>query len=599
MRRLWQFLIPAFSLVAMLPNLGGAATFTVKNTNDSGADSLRQALLAANLAVGADTIDFAIPGPGVHTITLLSTLPQITGQVTIDGYTQPGASANTLAAGDNAVLLVVINGNSASVHGFYLVGAASGSSVIRGLAFNGVFLGPPALSGAAIRIEQSDFNLITGNFVGIAVDGATAAGGSDGVQVVNGSSNTIGGSTPAERNLVSGNIEGIEIRTQAAPSGPTVANTNQIEGNYIGTNAAGTAAVGNGSRGIHLGFQVTNTNIGLGIAGSGNLISGNSGSGIEIEDSTGTFVQGNLIGTDRAGTAAIANGGSGIVLRTGASGSQIGGNTVDERNVISGNSNGGIRIQNISPGNSIQGNFIGVDASGLVAMGNGGPGISVVDASDNTVIGGPAGNTGNVIAFNGGEGVAVGMDEAGLGVLRVAILGNRIFSNGALGIDLLAGGVAGVTPNNPDPSPGQPNLLQNFPLLTAAVPGAGTVSISGTLNSAPDASYRIELFASATCDPSGFGEGQSYLGFTDASTDVPAGNASFGPLSLATPAGQPFITATATDSVGNTSEFSQCFASAGAPAATIPTLSQGALGLLAAALALASLWLLGGRRVRR
>ena len=249
-----------------------------------------------------------IPGAGVHTITLASILPAITDTVTIDGYTQPGASPNGLATGNNAVLLVELTANLLTGHGLHVLGAGSGGSVIRGLVITGAFL-QPASTGAHIRIEQSDNNAVTGNFLGTDPTGTIARVNSDGIHIINASTNTIGGSTPAARNLIAGDgVRRVFIRSQFAASGPQVAVGNQVLGNYIGTNAAGTAALGTASDGVTL-FSNGGTSgnvIGGTAAGAGNLISG-GGFGVLIDNATTTLVQGNLIGTNVAGTAAIPN----------------------------------------------------------------------------------------------------------------------------------------------------------------------------------------------------------------------------------------------------------------------------------------------------
>jgi hypothetical protein len=556
--------------------IGGSAygaNFTVTNTNDAGAGSLRQAITDANGAAGADVIAFNIPGGGVQTITILTALPHITGPVTIDGYTQPGASANSLAIGNNAVLLIQLTGNLIDGHALHLQGPASGGSTVRGLVVNGVFLFGSLVAGY-IRIEQSDGNAVTGNFLGTDPTGTLASSGGDGVQIVNGSSNTVGGTTPAARNLIAGNgVARVDIRAQFAPSGAMAATANQVLGNYLGTNAAGTARLGQSAYGVHLdgNGNTTGNVIGGTALGAGNLISGN-GSGIAIENSSTTLVQGNLIGTDALGTAAIGNS-IGVLLRTAANNNTIGGTTAAARNVISANTGGGIGLENVSTGNVIQGNAIGVDAGGAAPLGNSLFGISAIEASNNTTIGGAAAGAGNVIAHTlNGPGVLIGVDEGGAGVVQTQILGNRIFSNGTLGIDLAQGGNEGVTPNDPGDTDTGPNDLQNFPVVTANVSGT-TATISGTLNSLPNASFRIEFFASAACDASGFGEGETFVGTTTVTTNA-SGNAMFGPLALTVPAGQGVITATAThNATSNTSEFSQC-ASPGAAATTTTLVSS-------------------------
>ncbi|MGH3088542.1 MAG: Ig-like domain-containing protein, partial [Rubrobacteraceae bacterium] len=194
--------------------------------------------------------------------------------------------------------------------------------------------------------------------------------------------------------------------------------------------------------------------------------------------------------------------------------------------------------------------------------------IVIVSVGDTTV-GGTTAGAQNVIAFNGQDGVQV------FGGLRHAILGNSVFSNGLLGINL--GSAAGVTPNDTgDPDTG-PNNLQNFPVLTSVSVSGGNVSVSGTLNSVAAKTYRLEFFASDACDASGFGEGRTFIGTTDVTTDG-GGNASFGPLSFPAPSDQPAITATATDPDNNTSEFSQCRSAIDVmnPGITITTPAEGA-----------------------
>ena len=195
------------------------------------------------------------------------------------------------------------------------------------------------------------------------------------------------------------------------------------------------------------------------------------------------------------------------------------------------------------------GNYIGVNVSGSSPLGNSGAGVHVADASENT-IGGAAVGAGNTIAFNGLAGVRVesGVDNA--------VLGNSIFSNGGLGIDL---GGDGVTPNDPGDSDG----IQNYPVLTSAVeysPGSvstnfvAAATISGTLSSGANTVYHLEFFANSGLDDSGYGEGQRYLGSTEVTTDE-SGNASF---TVSLPAElDEYVTATATDPNNNTSEFSQ------------------------------------------
>src|SRR5262249_11036558 len=170
--------------------------------------------------------------------------------------------------------------------------------------------------------------------------------------------------------------------------------------------------------------------------------------------------------------------------------------------------------------------------------------------------GGTAPGAGNRIAFNTGPGVQFG-SNAGPGN---AILGNTIFANSKLGIDL---GDDGVTANDPVNDPldadAGPNGLQNFPVLTVAATGASGTTITGLLKSTPNTTFRVELFSSDAADPSGFGEGQHYLGFTTATTSA-QGIAAFSFTPVSPVAVGKFITATATDPLNNTSEFSAALA---------------------------------------
>src|SRR5262249_4469703 len=150
------------------------------------------------------------------------------------------------------------------------------------------------------------------------------------------------------------------------------------------------------------------------------------------------------------------------------------------------------------------------------------------------------------IASNGGSGVSVAQGMAN------AILANSIVANTGLGIDL---GGAGVTPNDPGDFDGGANNLQNFPELTDALVSNGTTTVVGTLDSAPNTTYRVEFFSSPTSDPAGFGEGATFLGAARIPTDAQGKASIRQALLVAVVLGQ-FLTATATDPANNTSEFS-------------------------------------------
>jgi hypothetical protein len=525
----------------LLPSAYAATTFTVVNTNDSGAGSLRQAILDANAAAGTDTIAFNIPGSGVKTIKLDTSLPQITDPLIIDGYTQPGATPNTLAVGDNAVLLIELQGQAGAPLGprFGGLNISGGNSVVRGLVINEFSSG--------IFLTQNGGNTIEGNFIGTNQTGdARRANESYGIKIeFNSLGNLIGGTTPAARNVISGNGQGININHSS---------TITVQGNYIGTNAAGTAAIPNHTDGL---FISTNNNlIGGTVPGARNIISGNGEEGIFILNATANTVQGNYIGTDAGGTLRLGNGSFGIWMNF-ARNNLIGGTTPEARNVISANVQNGILITSESF-NRVEGNFIGTDFTGTAPLGNLRDGVRVETAPD-TRIGSTTNGAANTIAYNGGDGISVmiGSFEPRTRT-NISLRRNSIFSNGGLGIDLVDDG---VTPNSPGETNEGPVIIQNYPVITSVTSDAASTNIRGTLNSLPNSTYTIELFSSAACDPSGNGEGAVYLGSTGTLTDG-SGNGSFNvTFPSALPAGR-VVTATATDPTGtsaSTSEFSQCF----------------------------------------
>jgi len=491
MRRLLGVLLAlmlVFSLVMIvLPLQVKAATFTVTNTNDSGAGSLRQAILDANANVGTDTIDFNIPGAGPHTIQPVSVLPTITDPVIIDGYTQPGANPNTNGPGLglNTVLMIELDGSllAGNPQGLYIT---ANDCTVRGLVIN-------RFGGNGIFLLDNSGNHIEGNFIGTNVTGTTGLGnGTSGVFLQQSMDNTIGGATPAARNLISGN------------------------------SACGVTITGN--------------------------------------QANGNIVQGNLIGTDVNGTTSLGNGTDGTQVIEGSN-NTIGGTASWARNLISGNTLRGVWIYGTNAeANVVQGNFIGTDISGMGSIGNSGDGVHIWLESSNNTIGGTTAGAGNTIAFNGGDGVVITSGNS------TAIHSNSVFSNADLGIDL---GGDGVTPNDPGDGDTGANNLQNFPVLTSATSGSG-ITIKGELNSTPNTEFHVEFFSNSTCDPSGYGEGETFLGSTDVTTNG-GGNTNFTvTLPTTVPIGYS-ITATATDPDNNTSEFSQCVQVTAVPA--VPTMT--------------------------
>lgn len=353
--------------------------FVVTNTNNHGTGSLREAITNANATVGPDKIVFNIPGSGVRVINLLNTLPEIIDPVSIDASTQPGYAGKPI---------VEVNGTAiGSANGFVI---RAGGTTIRGLAiggFNGL---------SAIWIRDCDNNFIQGNHIGVDGAGNLARPNSRGILLSNSANNQIGGTTAALRNVISGSVfDGIELG----------GNNNVIQGNFIGTDAAGTTAIPNGISGVSIhSSPFTNNVIGGTAAGAGNLLSGNQ-RGITAHG-TGTVIQGNLIGTDITGTKKVPNG-TGIQAQ--GTNILIGGLTASARNIISGNGGDGLSFG--GTGSRLQGNYIGTDITGTVELGNGGSGVV---AGDNAVIGGTATGARNVISGNSGFGnISLGSNNSG------------------------------------------------------------------------------------------------------------------------------------------------------------------------------------------
>ncbi len=492
-------------------------------------------------------------------------------------------------------------------HGVLVAAGASATRVGGSGAGEGNLISGNAGVGVAIWDQTTAGTLVEGNRIGTNSAGTAAIGnGQDGVRIADSGGNTIGGTMAGTRNVISGNDgNGVQI-TGANASG------NVVQGNYIGVNATGTAALGNAWFGVRVTDGADDTEIGGSAAGAGNVIAGNGFDGVRI-DGTGTdraIVRGNVIGLNATGTAALANGDDGIEVNGSGSVHVIGGTTAAERNVVSGNSGNGVAIRgtsvtgvvvsgnyigtgqtgiaplgnagfgvhieaesntlggetigagNLISGNTrggveivgndnvVVGNLIGVDAAGTLALANGGPGVLVTNGGTGNRIGSVSGGVRNRIANNSGPGVAVTQNSTGN-----AILGSEIYANGGLGIDL---GDVGVTANDVRDTDSGPNRLQNFPVLDSAQPSGANLAIVGSLHSAPGTTYRVEFYASATGDASGHGQARTWLGHTTVTTDA-AGDATFSAVVGTAPVGHA-ITATATEDLGggtygDTSEF--------------------------------------------
>jgi len=710
-------LLLAILLATSPTGIQAQTTFVVNSTDDLDDGvcdathcSLREALTAAGVEAGELTIAFDIPGSGPYTIRPTSALPFLSGSTTVDGTTEPDFAGTPV---------IELDGTDAGdmIHGLNVAGTGN---IIRGLVIN-------RFSGNGISIgAEAQENRVEGCYIGTDLTGSTALGnGNAGVLIGEAENNLVGGPTASTRNLISGNVEGVTIVGATATG-------NLVQGNYIGTNASGNAAIPNGT-GILL-LAPDNTIGGVG-EGAGNVISGNLANGVDLfgENATENTLQGNLIGADATGTIALGNGENGVALFSSATDNLIGGTQEGARNILSGNAFGilvadlsvtGTQIQgnfigtnatgdgpipntqtgiivwgkntliggpesgagnvisgnlfagiDLGPesaetlirgnyigtdgngstamgnslgifvnfshdniiggneagagnvisgnldtnliingpdatGNILQGNFIGTDATGMIALENG-RALMILDAADNTVGGGEmgAGNvisgnhlgisvegataTGNILQGNyigvdasgsgpmgnrgagirfrtGAAGNTLGGTEAGAGNVIAnsswvgvsvqtdagtgnRILGNSIFDNSAMGIELNRDGVSANDEGDVDTGP---NNLQNYPEITSAVTNGGGIA-RATLSSAPSSTYTLDFFSDTECDDSGYGEGRTPLGTTSLTTDATGIGSVTAEFSGITGT---LVTATATDAEGSTSEFSACAA---------------------------------------
>jgi hypothetical protein len=522
-----------------------------------GVVSLAEAIIATNNTPGPQTVAFAIPRDQWWLLDNVALLRQenlflITDDATtLDFSTQTDFTGDTNPDGnevgiygvhpsnlgipsiwimsDHCVVKGLGNvyqrGNAVRLQGNFnrVIGCITDGGLYSAVEITGGSGGPSPHGNIIGGTEPGQGNVLTAGGGGISIIGPadhnvvignTLRGPSNGIEVIGSTrynlvaaDNRIGGPTPAERNIISGSgIYGEEGYPQGVQVRVEDADRTIIEGNYIGTNADGSAPAPNqrGPGGIGL------------LDARGTIIRGNLVSGLRVEganhyagqvfgiaiglagDSADTVIQGNLIGTDATGTFPVTTH-SGIVSTF-----FPGGNAAD------------------------------------------------------TIIGGRQPGEANTIAYTETVGVSLFYQSD-----SITISGNSIHDNGLQGIDLQSIDGGGVTPNDPGDSDTGANGLQNFPVLGSARATQGGVAITGTLNSQPGHAYALEFFASPTCDPTGYGEGAVYLGTVEVSTDG-QGNAAFqADLGAGANPGDA-ITATATDlSTGNTSEFSACITAAG------------------------------------
>ncbi len=596
-----------------------AATFTVTSAADDGAGSLREAIAMANANAGPDWIVFDIPGPGPHTIEPLMPLPEITDPVTIDGTTQPGFQGNPVIelsgaeAGPDASGLVVTGGSSV-IRGLVVNRFGGGPFESAGVVLKssnsiveGNFIGSdpsgslPEGNVTGVLVDLSD-NLVggttpfarnvisgneemglvilgpgpsrvQGNFIGTDVTGRQAVPNPVGLHVND--RTVIGGTERGAGNLISGNEVGLFI---------IKGDGNLVQGNLIGTDALGMSPIEN-RMGVSIG--ATNaTTVGATTPAGLNVISGNLW-GMSVFGSESVLIQGNYIGTDTAGTGLLANG-IGIEFHS-VEFSMVGGAGEGAGNIISGNGFG-IWVEG-SPSNTVQGNYFGTDTSGTTGLGNE---VAVVfwSGDENLVLGNlfcdnqigialrggdhtriqenvmgltPAGEpllNHRAIEINGGNGNLIGGDDVEdgntiahnhYGVIVEGGTGNTIRSN-SMHSNLFSIYLQGRSSRDNDYHDGDqgPNDLQNFPAFFDNACG----DARGVLQSERLREFTLDFYASDRCYP-GYTEGKTPLGSMKVTTDDLADALFSFPIPPEVAPGQ-FITATATNDRGSTSEFSEC-----------------------------------------
>jgi hypothetical protein len=545
-------------------------------------------VISGNFLSGVSLEGAGTTGNGVYgnligtTITGSTALPNSGDGVAIDA----GASNNFVGATDQpgGQARNVLSGNFQN--GVRIGETSTGNQILAnriGTSLTGLLAVPNTFAGVALFNAASNTvaseNLISGNGTyGVYITGSSATGNTvkqsvvglkingneslgnqrGGVFIEDAPGNIIGGSGAG--NTISGNIssngEGVRIRGLAASG-------NKVWGNLIGVNAAGAVAAGN-FFGVSI-EDAPNNEIGgsAAIAGTGlgNVISGNVGAGVLMTGvlASGNKIQGNVIGLDASGAADVGNLDGVRFVNSGLN--VIGGATTTPGanlgNVISGNSEDGVAILGaLSINNNLYGNLIGVARDGTTARGNREHGIRIADNADNNKIGSVNVNEANTIANNG---ALLGIKGHGIVVVsgtRNTIRKNSIYANAGRGIDL---GDDSFTPNDLGAPPQYPdlddgaNMLMNYPFVRSVdFIGGGQKKVTFELHSLPLLSYIFDFFSVDAPDASGFGEGQRFL----ATASISADDEGLVLYTLNTPVSNTFISATATDEFGNTSEFS-------------------------------------------
>jgi hypothetical protein len=384
-------------------------------------------------------------------------------------------------------------------------------------------------------------NIVQGNLIGVDAGGTFAIPNGKAGIFVAAVTDTHIGTWPSTGNVISGNHgPGVEV---GAGSPGTLRAT--LDSNLIGVNQSGGEVVPNTGPGLLI-INVESARVGQRVAqdhqGDPNVISGNQGGGVQVFDSSMVNLFGNLIGTAADGHSPAGNLGSGIWV-SGSTDVHVGGGLDGQGSVIATNTGDGVVVEGDAAAGkaservSIQGNWIGTDRKAQALLSNGGSGISILPNADGTRIGNVVGVEGpNVIANNSRDGITVNSS------VGVRIRGNSIADNSQLGIALTVGG----------------NRTQAAPALTNVKLANGQLTVKGTLASVPSRDFSIELFGNPACDPSGAGEGASFLVAHKVTTDS-SGSATF---TIKTPYGgasAPVVTGTDTNTkTGDTSGFSQC-----------------------------------------
>ena len=337
--------------------------------------------------------------------------------------------------------------------------------MISGNGFHGVFIGDAGSNG----------NLVQGNFIGTNQNGTAAIPNFVGMEIRAGAqSNTIGGTSAGARNVISGNTrDGIVIDEDDDVTMIGTRN-NLVQGNYIGLAANGTAVLSNQREGIQIFGGASSNIIGGTVAGAGNVISGNNGDGIIINGSNGMVIQGNYIGTDYNGAAAKPNGNAGVYIFNGSQNTIVGGTTVAARNIISGNTGDGLDLNGVG-NTTVRGNYFGVDVNGT-SRGNGGAGIALFSGATSNTIGGLVPEARNIISGNGGDGVymsGVNNNFVQGNYIGVNTAGTAAIGNSFAGVDINGGAQSNTIGGT---SPGAGNVISGNVFQGMTIGGSGTNS---------------------------------------------------------------------------------------------------------------------------